>query len=515
MPALSVNEVKDIPWNDPGHQAFFKYQAYLAKFVKDKGAPAVVFSHETEDTWKRLSKEERVKRVAEGEAYLKGLLEDFLGGKTFINQAQAELLQSVLDPEVMKGLAAVMTARSFNNPAQIKAAQDALARLKGRFGGIDVDLDGAFDGSKQKGGVFVDQYAKLGKVDYLKPDPQSPFLDSLSSPEIAAVVNDRQKFQEFLDDKKVSPQAVPGLMAMYDTITNAPPEVKAELAHILPTVVRFIKDGNTIFIMKEEGALGMAVPGKYDLPQAAGLNAVLVSDNPDDPAFKGKAHVAGKTLAHEFQHIYDMYTGRYYTLDSELRGFKTAMLYFEALKKGESAMYDTLLNNDDDEVRGIVRDFEDYAKAYKEGPKAFAQTVSQGHGYARWYEGVFQGRAPLRHVLDPEKGAPAELDAWKALRERAKGDVAALERELSELGARRDKTPSRQSDKEYEKTATDLKYARFKLAQYEGKAAELEMRIRRMRSELDWLNKKSRAKGEKEPPQFDMNLAVDKDYVTP
>ncbi|MBI5882847.1 MAG: hypothetical protein HZB91_07070 [Elusimicrobia bacterium] len=510
----SVVDGADIPWKDPGHEAFFKYQAYLAKLVKDKGLPANVFSYDTEATWKSLTRAERIRRVAEGEAYLQKTLEELLATGS-VTQAQTDMMQNVWGPEVMQKIGVMMTAKGFNNPAQIKAAQEEMAKLKGKLGGVDLDWAGVFDGTKGRGSSWVDPYKELAKQDTTKVSPASPFFDSLSSPETAWVLESKESFSRFLSDNKVNIGVVPGLLSMYEVINGSPPAEKAELSHILPTAVRFIKDGKTISIINERGALGLAVPGKYDKPEMVGLGQALVETDPKDGAYKHKALVAGKTLAHEFQHIYDMYTGRYYTLDSELRGFKTAVLYFRGLEKAKPAMYADLLNSDNDEARHIAKDGKAYSQSYDEGPKVFAASVSQGHGYGHWYEGVFQGRVPLRKVVDPNMGAPVDLEGFRAMRAKAKAAVETLEKRQAEISKARETDNSRQLDKEFEKVTTDLEFGRQTFAYLDEKATTMEMRLRRMQTEAQWLDKKSKAKGEKEPPLYDLSLAVDREYMVP
>jgi hypothetical protein len=379
---------------------------------------------------------------------------------------------------------------------------------------VDLDWTGIFDGNKGKPG-YVDPYKELARQDTTRVSPSSPFLESLSSPESAMVLQSRESFSQFLSENKVNIGVVPGMLSMYEVIQGAPPAEKAELAHILPTAVRFIRDGKTVTIINQEGALGLAVPGDYDRPQMVGLGQALVEVDPKDSAYKHKAIVAGKTLAHEFQHIYDMYTGRYYTLDSELRGFKTAVLFFRGLEKSKPAMYQDILNSDNDEARSIAKDAKEYAQSMAEGPQVFAAAVSQGHGYGHWYEGVFQGRIPLRKVVDPVMGAPVDLEGYRSQRAKAKKNVEELEKKQAEISKAREAGDSRGLDKEFEKVSTDLTSARYQFLRFDREATNMELRLRRMQSEVQWLDKKSKAKGQKEPPLYDMDLAVDKEYVTP
>ncbi|MFA6318911.1 MAG: hypothetical protein WC943_15995, partial [Elusimicrobiota bacterium] len=129
---FSSDLVADILWNDAKHEAFFKYQAYLEAVVAKNGLPANVFSYDTEPTWKALAKEERIKRVAAGEEYLRKTLEDFLATGQ-VTQAQADMITNVWGKDVMKDISVMMTAKSFGNPGQVKAAQEELAKLNGKL----------------------------------------------------------------------------------------------------------------------------------------------------------------------------------------------------------------------------------------------------------------------------------------------------------------------------------------------------------------------------------------------
>ncbi|MBI5209368.1 MAG: hypothetical protein HY927_05275 [Elusimicrobia bacterium] len=500
--ADSSAAVQDILWNDPEHKAFFNYQAYLAKLVKDRGLAEGSLKYDTEASWKKLSKEERARRVEEGEAFLKKVFEE-ISTSGFTGMDQAAMVKAVWGEDVLKAVAGVMTARGIDDPAQVKAAMDALGKLKSKLGGVDVDWQGIFDGDKRGGSGYVDPVKKLAGKDYLKAEPGSPFLDSLAAPEVGKVLATKDSFAEFLKESKVAPAALPGMFAMYDVLTRAPEAERKEMAHILPTVVRFLQDGKSISLSQEEGVLGMAVPGRYDRPDMVAVTPAITEADP---------LIAGKTLAHEFQHIYDMYTGRYYTMDSELRGFKVAVLYGRSIKSASPDKYSELLNSDDDDTRGIMRDIESYSKAYDAGPQPFYQAVAVGHGYARWQEGVFMGRIPLREAVDPVTGAPRELEALRAMRRKAKEDIELLEKRQEEARAR---TPSRERDKELEKVSRDLLAARSEFNQHDTAVTIREIRLRRMQSEVQWVNKKSQAKGDKQPPPFDMSLSVDKDYVVP
>lgn len=497
-----------IAWDEKSQDygVFFRYQRYLVKI----GAPA-----ETEADWKKVAAEEQRVRINKASAFIKKRFAD-LARQGYYSPDDIDFLKIVWGDEVAAGFAKIAQARRLENvddatrDKMIRKATEEVGRLAKKVGGINLDLDSLFDASgKKKGGL--DDWLDSPLVDlsddedasYVKQKKRSPFLDSLSSPETQKVLETRKSFKDFLKKKEVAPQALPGLLAMYEVLTGAPSAEREELAHILPTVVRFLNDGKSIALEPHEGALGVAIPGEYDQPEKV---AVTPAAQKADPI------VVGKTLAHEFQHIYDMYTGRYYTIDSEMRGFKVAARYFEALKKSSPEDYAALRNSDNDSTRGIIADTERYTAALEKGEQPFFEAVAFGHGYNQWHEGVFMGRMPLREAVDPRLGAPRELAARRAEIDQLKLVVAELETRQNELRAQRVKKNSRELDKEFDKVTQDLAGMRMHVASLEAKTDLQEIRVRRMQSNVEWLDKRSLGKT---PPQFDMNLTVDKEYMVP
>jgi hypothetical protein len=74
-----------IPFNDPAHAIFFKYQSYLTQH--NKGG-------DTLETWQDLPGPDRAKKLADGEALLKKLHTDLLA-KDKLSAEETELLQAV------------------------------------------------------------------------------------------------------------------------------------------------------------------------------------------------------------------------------------------------------------------------------------------------------------------------------------------------------------------------------------------------------------------------------------
>lgn len=480
-----------LEWGDPDHVQYFRYQEFLAK----EGLEA-----EKKDSWPKYSKDERKKKIDDGEKFLKDKFAKLMEGR-FLGEADKKLLEAVWGKDLIAPLQRLQKAKELGDPAQIGKAEEAVANVAKKLGNVkSLDLGRLFDnGTEGKG----DPESPEHKDFLAAPEKKGEFLASLETPEVKKALASQKAFVEFLKDNDVPGTAVPSMAAMYNVLTKAPPETRAELSHILPTVVRFLKDGKRITVEERKGSLGFAVSGDYDEPERLGITPAVKDTDPV---------VVGKTLAHEFQHVYDMYTGRYYTIDSEMRGFKVAALYFDAVEKTAPAKYKQLRDGDNDESRAIVRDAEEYRRALKESPNAFHQAVAFGHGYSKWEDGTFEGRVPLREAVNPLTGAPRQLAATRRLLSDAKAAAAALEAQQEKVRQRRENAPSRELDRELEKVTKDLADARKEVAAYDKNATLLELRVRRMQSEADWLTKRSKGKT---PDEFDLNLAVDREYVTP
>jgi hypothetical protein len=207
-----------------------------------------------------------------------------------------------------------------------------------------------------------------------------------------------------------------------------------------------------------------------------------------------------------------MYTGRYYTLDSEMRGFKTAVLYFEVLKKEHPDKYKELKNSLNDGTREIIRDVEDYTADFHASPQKFHDAVAAR--YNQREEGVFQGRMSLRESVNPdvESSAVNDLAIARGRREKAKAQVAGLEAQQAKVRAARAKTPTRDLDHELEAVTKDLATWRQQYDHWDQETTIKELRLRRMQSEANWLDANSKGK---DPDPYDLTLPVDKKYALP
>lgn len=472
-------------FDDPEHVHFFRYQLFLRKTGLD-GFDA--------KGWAALAEDARSTKLKAGEAHLADLFAKLLAGQ--ISPQQMVLVQAVWGPEVAMGLNKVSLARQLNDPAQLEKALEGLKGLTAKVGGKAVDWDMLFDGFLHR----VETPSSVG--DFTAPDKkEGAFLDKLQSPEVAKILSRREYYQGFLAQRGVPPPAMPALLALYDTLSKAAGEEKAQTAHILPTVVQFLRDGKKVELMDLGGAYGVAIPGEYDRPEKVGV-ALSIKDA--DPL------IAADTLSHEFQHIYDMYGGRYYTLDSELRGFKMDVMFNRVLKASSPEKYAQLSNSDDDETRRAMMSNAGMIKAYEEGPAAFAQQIAYGHGYNRWHEGVFMGRMPLKEAVDPNLGAARELAALQEIAKRTRKELPAMEKRQEELRAKHRAGPSRDTERELEKATKDVTSIRNRLNYYDRETTLKEMRLSRMNQEAKWAAQRS---GKDEP--YDLNLVLDKGYVTP
>lgn len=491
-PAASV-KAGSLDWDDPDHKLFFNYQRYLAK-IGLKG--------ETEKSWPVLSKDEKNKRIADDENFLKKKLAEVTKG-TWISSDDEALIAAVWGKELLGPLKTAQTARKNGQQSRVDDAQKALAAAAKSIGGIGGDWQQIFDGGK--GGKGDNPFAGPKPTDYLETKKQNDFLDSLKSKEVTDVLASQASYEKFLREHGVSPQALPGMSAMYEVLSTAKGDEKAQLDHILPTSVRLLLDGKYVVYDKDAqpGAYGFAKPGPYDRPEGVAVTPAVIGADPV---------AVGKTLAHEFQHIYDMYTGRYYTLDSEMRGFKTAVLYFESLKKEHPDKYAELKGSLNDSTRELIRDVEDYSADYHAGPQKFHDAVAAR--YTQRDEGVFFGRMSLRETVNPdfESSAVGDLAMARGRREKAQAEVADLEKSQAAVRAARDKSPSRDLDHQLEAVTKDLAVARSQFNSWDQQMTIKELRLRRMRSEAKWLDERSKG-GAGDP--YDLTLPVDRKYVLP
>lgn len=480
-------------FDDPDHAHFFRYQAFLKKSGLD-GLDA--------DAWKKLSPVERVAKMRDGEDFLKKRFEQLLSASR-LDQAETALLLAVWGPQVQAAAEKLATTRQLGDPAQVKqalaAAQGALKGLNNKL--IAPDWDRLFDGGERRADSDVEN-----AHDYLRVTPgKGSFQARLESAEVQRVLASRQSFRGYLQEKAVPPAAVPGMMAAYDVLSKAAGDNRAETAHILPTMVTFLADGKRVVLSDLPGALGYAVPGPYDRPEKVGVTPALAETDPI---------IAGKTLAHEFQHIYDMYVGRYYTLDSEMRGFKTAVLYYQILGQAAPEKLAALRDSDDDRTRGLMRDQARVDAAYAAGAEPFAREVAFNHGYSEWSEGVFQGRTPLRDVVDPNFGAARQLAALDEAAANARREVGELEQRVATLERRMSTQASRELDREYEKAMKDLSGSRSRLNASQTERALMSIRLRRMQAEFAWASKRSTAQGGN-TGLYSLSLPVDRSYSEP
>ena len=232
-----------------------------------------------------------------------------------------------------------------------------------------------------------------------------------------------------------------------------------------------------------------------DRPERVGITSAMRTSDPV---------MVGSVLAHEFQHIHDMYAGRYYTLDSELRGFKTNALFIEIMRKDPqlSKKLDELMNSDDDSTRMTFRRDDEVGRALKRDPRAFADEVAFGQGYNRYFEGVFQGRLPLREAADAQIGLQRQVSAQKALLEETRRQIADAK---SRVAAAKD-------DRELEKANRDLSYYQRREISLQYQVTVGTLRVNRMTREVSWMDRRAAAQGQGAPP-YDLSLPVDKDYV--
>lgn len=489
-----------IEWLDPRHSKFFSYHAYLAVM---RGARSL-----GREDWEKLDGAAQHKRVAEDEKFLMDRFEALIRAHSRLSKDDQEFVSSIWGEDVASALAAVGNARHDPNlsPAaresMLKERLEALKETATRAGG-SFDWRRIFDGAQAPSGSMPEHVEREAATDHAAARRVETFLESLASPEVRRVLASKKSFVAFLNEREVPAVALPSLGAVYDVMSRAPEKEREELRHILPTIVQFLKDGKKIELENMPGAAGFAVPGDYDVPQMVGVTTELGKLDP----LVAASHI----ITHEFQHIYDMYVGRHYTIDSEMRGFKSAVLFYSALKKSSPGRYEQLARGADEESRQYIKFAEMYGEEYHKGPHQFHDCIAYRINYNQWHEGVFNGRVPLREAVTP-LGAPRQLAARRAHVDDLRAQVAKLEVEQEALRRRRGSGPSsRALDNDFERVVRDLRSARSTLANKQREADVQEMRIQRMQSEVAWLDKK----GGPGVEPFDLRLSVDKTYMTP
>lgn len=473
-------------FDDPAHLHFFRYQAHLRR-VGLAGLDA--------QAWSGLSADQRAARIKDGEAFLKDKFSALMSAPG-LNPPDAALLNAVWGKDVAVAVGAVGAALTLGDPGQIRAERERVQRLVQSVGGAAVDWASIFDNAVTPSGAPV-------LPDPLAPQKRDGFLDSLAAPETLAPLASRPSFDQFLaqHNGQVTADAIPALDALYQVLSKAHGEELKQTAHLLPTLVRFLNDGKKIVNEETPGALAFAVPGDYDRPDRVGITAQSRATDPVEVA---------SVLAHEFQHVYDMYAGRYYTLDSELRGFKANVMFLKIMRDDRdlSKKLDQLLDSDSDDARLFFQDQSRVAAAYDRSQQAFADEVAFGHGYNQYFQGVFNGRLSLREAVDPNLGLQRQISGQTTQLSEMQAESAALQARLNTLRAR---PSSPDNDRDIEKASRDL-------AAYGSAAVSLQksididtLRLRRMKRETVWLDKT--ADGQPLPP-YDLNLPVGGDYTT-
>jgi len=477
------SKTQDISYGDPSHIHFFKYQAYLIQ---------IGLEGETAKTWGKLKTEEKTQKVQEGEEFLKAKLAEILN-KAKLEPDDSAFLKAVWGDEMTAAAKKLSLARANGDATQIDRVRQVVAEVSKTI--QDINLSELFDG------------AATDAQDYLKAEPPPDFLESLKSPDIREVLSSQENFAKFLKSKKIADEILSGLLAMHSLLDKAQGDKKTEISHLLPTLVKFLNDGKDIVFKKAEetGGIASAEIGDYDRPKRINLSQTAQKMDP---------LIIGSCLAHELQHVYDNYAGRSYTLDSELRGARVDVLYQKILKETAPEKYAQLANSNDDDARTTFVYDEELSKALDQGLESFVQFVAFNRQYSKWDEGVFMGRVPLREALDSNFGIQRQLAAMKFFQEQSKTWVKELEERQETVRNRLSAKPSRELDRELERVTKDLLRQKSLYADYSKAASLLEIRIRRMQSEVQWLDSKAEKTGQS-TPHYDLHLAVDENYITP
>ncbi|MBI4376316.1 MAG: hypothetical protein HY549_07680 [Elusimicrobia bacterium] len=489
-----------IPFNDPGHKPFFNYHLYLA---------AQALEAETPETWAKKSSEDQLKAIALTEKHLKRKLEEVIANPGLIERKDVEeLIRAVWGDAVLDSLRKLSKAYITKDPKQVQHAaertKESIKTMAGKLAGVS--LDDFFDGAVDKGRELAEVDEPAAK-DFLKPEPESSFLQELKSPLVLKHLESREKFEKFLKNYGVPARTVPHFSSLYQLVSRASDQERADLSHIMPTLVKFILDKKPVkdFGDDNRGTNAFVIRGPYDQATELSINRKLLDF---DPA------ATPTTLGHEIEHIYDFYVGRPGTLDMELRGFKVGVLLYEILAREAPEKLKQLENSNNDDLRRFMEDKRKAASEYRIGTREFGQRIANGHRYVKEDSGWFHGRRSLRETLrEPEiqeSGPIHQLASSKRQLELARADEASASQKHTNLLKALEGKESRRLQNDLEKASNDLRVARARVAHYEHEVAIKALRLSRLRANLEWLN---RTKGESEP--YDLSLQVDEDFFKP
>ncbi len=338
---------------------------------------------------------------------------------------------------------------------------------------------------------------------FLESRPRTEFFAALSSKETWEPLASRESLAAFLREKTVPEEVIPAFEALQQTLEKAGGPSKAELGHLLPTAVRFLKDGHTLAFDKETTSfLGSTEHGHFDLPDRVVLSGKLMGMDP---------LLAAKTLAHELQHVYDQYVQRTWPAEvMEMRGQKVSILVLRLLMTAVPAKFEDIRRGKDDDQRRMLRQFELCSRAYDAGPHAFARAIAFGPCDAKVSVTPQIARFSLKNALDPDFGDPAHLEAVLAAMEFERESIAALNAERERLRQSLREKWSRPLDLRLRDVEDDLSRAQMEYYSYEREAVFKEVLIRRMTAERAWLKLKDGPQAE-----YDLRLTVDADYLSP
>lgn len=473
-------------FDDPEHLYFFRYQAYLS-------TSGLVGFDAT--TWANLDPGKREEEIKDGEEWLKEKFTSLMAS-TSLSPEDKDLLAAVWGQDVQAAAEAVAKALKHGDPGQIRKTREKTSALVANIGGASVDWSAIFDGTAP-GAVSTSNLPtplalKKEKTPLVSLKPNNPLTS-------------KGAFVHFLHQKQVPNDALPALVAVYEVLQKASGPEKAETAHLLPTIVRFLNDGKKIVnSTSNSDAFGFAVADDYDKPVQVDITPKVQTADPLEAAL---------TLTHEFQHIYDMYSGRYCTLETELRGFKIEALFLNTMQKDPqlSKKLSELLESDDDATHDFFKDEMDFTRAYAEGPQAFADVIAYGHHYNHYNEGTFAGHLTLREAVDPRTGLQRQISAYNGLLARNEATVAQLKKRIASIKKR---ASSIGNDEELQRTTKDLADEQTTTISLEKGIAINTQRLSRMKREVSWMDQRAKSAG-MPPPLYDLRLPVDKDYIIP
>lgn len=328
------------------------------------------------------------------------------------------------------------------------------------------------------------------------------FLGGRDSPATRASLKTRKSFKSFLRRRKVPRRIAKGFLVLYEVLEASISPNAGELAHILPTAVQFLADGNSVVLDKKSNHYYGMTRRESPAPEKVSLSGKTAALGP---------WLVAKTLVHEFQHVYDHQIQRTWPPQlMEARAEKAAALWLAVVKKSKPQRYAKLKHGKSFEARDLLRAAELCLTALEESSSAFVRAAGFDQCRGKLPEPMAAARYSLKEKLDSIIGYPAELQAIVTARDRERLAVADLNRRRELVRTLLRAGWDAAMTAKLETLDRDLGKARLRLKDFEMKAAFMGEVIERVSAEYAWLKAKDGPDA-----VYDLHLAVDPSYFDP